>query len=63
MRPLLILKSIGIAIDLYWDDCGSFPRSTLSTEGLKHGERQYPNYRKSVRILFQHRGFHGSAVL
>lgn len=32
------------------------PLCTLSMEGLIHKERQYPNYRKSLCILFQHRG-------
>ena len=56
MKPLFILSSIVIIIYLFQDKWGSFPLSTVSTEGLIYEERQYPNYRKSLHILFQHRG-------
>lgn len=44
MKPPFILSLIGIIIYLSQDRWGSFPVSTLSTEGLIHEERQYPNY-------------------
>lgn len=51
-----ILRSIGIIIYLFQNKRGSFPLSTLSMVSLIHEGRQYLNYRKSLRVLFQHRG-------